>query len=128
MPKKAKSVVEKARPNESALNWKYKIGNTLYGMDIVSLRNDYQRFIEMTDEQFAENLVQAAHYAVFVSFYKNLTPLQSIGDEGVVHQLIHLLHFKPTKKSNFDGLYSTIFPKARKNFKNLLAIDLPENA
>lgn len=54
---------------------------------------DYKRFSSMTDERFLANLPDILHFAVYTSYIKELSIENTIADEGIIHQLIHLLAF-----------------------------------
>lgn len=62
-----------------------------YGVSYQELREEYHRYRSMTDSQFLKNLVPALHFAIFVSWYKELG-MHVLADEGIVHELAHLLH------------------------------------
>lgn len=123
---KPENVIEKARPNAEALQWDYFLPphGVRYSMNLAGLAEDYKRYVEMTDKEFEANLEAAAHFAVFVSFYKNLKPIDCISDIGIIHQLIHLIQFRSNSSFCMEYLYKEIFPQARKNFKRLLKIEL----
>jgi hypothetical protein len=124
MSRKATNRIEQARPSPKSVRWQYEMPiNGTYIIDLMRLAEDYERYVNMTDKQFEKNLVKAAHYAVYVSYYKNLSPMDSVSDEGVVHMLIHLIQFKKEKEAR---LYKHIFPLTRAKFKELLKIDLPK--
>ncbi|RFM30043.1 hypothetical protein DXN05_03465 [Deminuibacter soli] len=44
----------------------------------------------MTDDEFMKNILSAAHLACIISYLKELSITNTVGDLGIVHQLIHL--------------------------------------
>lgn len=50
----------------------------------------YNEFVSMTDEEFLDNLPRAIHFACIVCFIKEVSPINSVGDFGVIHELAHL--------------------------------------
>lgn len=51
---------------------------------------DYNRFVNMTDDEFLENLNHAAHFACIIMWFKERGQ-RAIADDGIVHELIHLM-------------------------------------
>jgi len=63
-----------------------------YWFDLRALRQDYQKYSTMTPTQIKKNLAGLAHFACIVSYYKNVPSEHVIGDTGIVHEIVHLLH------------------------------------
>ncbi|KAA5840200.1 hypothetical protein F2A38_19410 [Pseudomonas chlororaphis] len=72
----------------------YLIGNNHYSASYQDLREEHARFAGMTDKRFLKELPGALHFAVFVCWFKELPTSQVLSDEGIVHQLAHLIHLK----------------------------------
>lgn len=51
-----------------------------------------------TDEEFMTNLPTILHLACFVSWVKELPNSMTLADEGIIHELVHLLD--PTAESS----------------------------
>lgn len=79
------------------------------------LRGHYYRFVSMKDEEFRRNLPDAAHFACVVCWLKEVGPDASIGDTGIVHQLIHLMTIGDDPIVQIKDV--------RKQFKKLLFLD-----
>ena len=72
----------------------YHPNNHLRGMATVSysgLRSDFNRYTAMTDDEFMASAHTALHFAIFCSWFKESTSQQVLADDGVIHELYHLL-------------------------------------
>jgi len=69
----------------------YTINDKAYAMNYQELKETFERYSEMTDEAFRVCLPNIIHFACFVSWFKRLSPDQTISDVGIIHQLVHLL-------------------------------------
>lgn len=67
-----------------------------YRLSYQELREEYIRHLEMTDEEFMQNLPSALHLACIICFLKETPTYLTLNDTGIVHQLVHLLHFGDT--------------------------------
>lgn len=92
----------------------YKIGDKLYAFNKKDVRLTYYDFLSMEDDEFLENIVSALHFAVYVCWIKDIPTDDCLSDEGIIHELVHLLK-ENTKKY-------TDLVKVRKNFKEKLII------
>lgn len=72
----------------------YTIAGREYSASYQGLREEHTRFVGMTDKRFLKELPAALHFAVFVCWFKELPASQVLSDEGIVHQLAHLIHLK----------------------------------
>ena len=86
-----------------------------YGFSWQELQEAYERLCKMSDKEFVKNLPEAAHFACFVCWLKELGPEVTIGDQGIVHEICHMMHH-PHK-----GRDPRLAP-LRKKFKSLLVI------
>lgn len=92
----------------------YLINGHQYSVSYPDLRNHYARFCEMTDQEFMDNLPAALHLACIVCWFKGVNIDKSLSDEGVVHQLVHLLNI------NHDQVVQ--LGEIRENFKEVLRL------
>lgn len=69
----------------------YLINQKKYSFSYKEVKQKYEEFCSLSDEEFMERIGEALHLACFISYLKELDNEQTIGDEGVVHQLTHLL-------------------------------------
>jgi len=69
----------------------YLIENHRYVLEYSKLKEDFERYHAMHDEEFLNNLIPVLHFVCVVSYLKE-TPGQVLtNDEGLIHQLVHLL-------------------------------------
>jgi hypothetical protein len=93
MPYYKRNVIKKAKPSKDARIWEYKLGTGRYSFSLSALEKDYKRFSKMRRSNFLKNLKDITHFACIMSYYNDLTPEQTVADEGIVHELIHLSAF-----------------------------------
>jgi len=65
--------------------------NAKYNFSYQELKNDYHRFKDMTDKQFVKNALDILHFCCFVSYLKELPTHAVLIDDGIIHELVHLL-------------------------------------
>lgn len=61
-----------------------------YSVSWRNLRETYIKFVDMPIDEFANNLPQITHFACIVMWMKERGQY-AISDEGIVHELIHLM-------------------------------------
>lgn len=69
----------------------YLINEKKYNFSYKELKDRYHWFCNLSDTDFIIELPHVLHFACFVSWLKELKPIQTISDEGIIHQLTHLL-------------------------------------
>jgi hypothetical protein len=62
-----------------------------YAMSYSSLHEDYLRYSSMDDAEFLDNAISILHFSCFVCFVKELRSERVLSDNGVIHELIHLI-------------------------------------
>jgi|TARA_R100001509_G_scaffold154868_1_gene116825 hypothetical protein len=92
----------------------YKRGNKTYVYDADLLEFQYNTFKKMSNEEFVENIIDALHYACYVSWLNKLNTDQTLADNGIIHELVHL-----TKKSTRQ--YQNV-SETRKKFNKMLKV------
>jgi len=70
----------------------YKVGDKTYSLSYQELKEHYYRFICMSDTEFLKNVAEAAHLACIICFLKEIPTDVCLRDDGIIHELIHLLH------------------------------------
>lgn len=118
------NIIQKSRKGNE-LTWQYKLRGqripTKYRFSLTQLRNDYEYYTEMNDKLFKDSLVEACHFACIVSYYKNLTPHQTVSDIGIVHEIVHYMHHLKSGLGLGEGSDQAL-KTLRENFKELLKI------
>lgn len=69
----------------------YRVNGKTYSLSYMELKDHYTTFCEMSDEEFKTKLSSAAHLACIICFLKEIPTSSCLSDEGIVHQLIHLM-------------------------------------
>lgn len=100
----------------SPLQNKYKIGNKEYKYNPSLLRMHYEEFTDMSDADFIQSISRVLHFACFMSFVKNLSHIDTLSDQGIIHELVHLANENTRKYSNIKEI--------REKFEDLFA-DIP---
>lgn len=62
-----------------------------YSFSYRVVKEDYDKFCNMSDAEFIKALPEALHLACFIAYVKELGPESTIADEGIIHELVHLL-------------------------------------
>jgi hypothetical protein len=91
-------------------------GSKTYVLSYRSLREDYIRFKNMTDEEFIDNALDILHFCCIVGYMKEIPSDTLLIDDGIIHELVHLL--VETTKS--DAIYD--LPKIRQIFNKVMEL------
>jgi hypothetical protein len=91
----------------------YLVNGHKYKLSYRQLKEHYNQFCDMTDEEFLKNLPGAAHLACIICFIKEIPTSSCLNDEGIIHQLIHLIDIPSTKKE---------LPEIREEFRRELQL------
>jgi hypothetical protein len=67
-----------------------------FSLSYQELREEHERMVTLDDAGFVAELPAAAHLACIVGWLKELGPAATIGDGGIVHELVHLMHMGPS--------------------------------
>ena len=86
-----------------------------YTFSYEELRVKYNEIIKMTDSEFIHCLPSILHFACFVAYLKEIPTYNVLGDEGIIHELVHLLDI-----SDYGTKYK--IKEIRKKFKEQLKI------
>lgn len=92
----------------------YKIGKTNYQLDYQMITYQYDTFKAMSNDEFLEKILDAIHFACYISYVKNLNTKQTLSDKGIIHELVHLTKESTRKFQDIS--------KTRKKFNKLLKI------
>lgn len=69
-----------------------------FSLSYKELRNCYDEFCDMEDEEFLNKLPDALHLACMICFLKEVPTYICLTDKGVIHELIHLLKNQNVRK------------------------------
>lgn len=70
----------------------YLVGEKQYQLSYVDIRERYLQVVNYTDVEFISNIIEILHLACIISYFKELPAECTISDEGIIHQLVHLMH------------------------------------
>lgn len=89
-----------------------------YGFSYKESKDEYQRYIAMTDEEFfhPDNLIAALHFACFIGWVKELPNEILLSDVGLIHMLVHQLHI------GYDPSVIEERPLVRERFNQFLEL------
>ena len=65
--------------------------DTHYLLSYQSLREDYRRYSQMSDEEFSANLLNILHFTCITCWLKENQTQYLLGDTGLIHELVYLL-------------------------------------
>jgi len=92
----------------------YKVGDKEFVYDHKSLQYAFSTYQRYTNEEFLENIVDILHFAVYVCWLKEIPSDECLADDGIIHELVHLLQENTIKHSDLENI--------RKNFNKTLII------
>lgn len=86
----------------------------LYLYSYTELREKYLEFVALDNDAFMKRLAGALHLACAISLFKELGPDATVGDRGIIHELVHLLHLGYYRKQHLRRI--------RRKFRDLLKL------
>ena len=78
------------------------------------LKQDYEKFNSMSNEDFLKNLPEILHFTCFICYLKEIPTSCCLSDIGILHELIHLLNNIELTNYSLD--------KVRENWNNILKL------
>jgi len=92
----------------------YKVGDRQFVYDHKSLQYAFSTYQRYNNEEFLTNIVDILHFAVYVCWLKEIPSDECLADDGIIHELVHLLQENTIKHSNLENI--------RKKFNKTLII------
>ncbi|CAN5205884.1 hypothetical protein BH09PAT1_BH09PAT1_6350 [soil metagenome] len=62
-----------------------------YEFSYPELKDDYENYISMTNTKFFSEIPKVLHFICIVSYVKQIPSYVLLSDEGLIHQLVHLI-------------------------------------
>lgn len=87
-----------------------------FSLSYQGLREEHERMVALDDAAFLLQLPAAAHLACIIGWLKELGPNATIGDCGIVHEIVHLMHLGLEEST-------TGLDEIRGSFAHLLRLD-----
>lgn len=69
----------------------YTTGGKSYNFDYQEMKKLYNQVCLFPEEIFIERLKDILHLACTICYFKGLSLEETLGDEGVIHQIAHLM-------------------------------------
>ncbi len=93
----------------------YLVNDKKYLFSYSELKEDYVKYISMSDAKFFSDIPKVLHFVCIVAYIKETPTYILMSDEGLVHQLVHLMdeHTKDEPTVNNKEVKRRI----RKDFK-----------
>lgn len=70
----------------------YIVNNKKYHFSYSELQDKYWEFRNASDEEFFSNIPELLHFVVFVAWFKEIGTNVLLADDGLLHELIHMLN------------------------------------
>ena len=68
----------------------YIVAEHQYSLSYLDLKEDYQRFCEMPDDQWMSSLWDILHFCCVVGYLKEMNGEMLVSDQGIIHEIVHL--------------------------------------
>lgn len=88
-----------------------------YSLSYKELKESWQMLCMEKDEVFLDDLPKALHLACVICWLKEIPTEICLCDQGIIHELVHLMHFKEDKAATKQTL-----KHVRKLFKTQLKL------
>lgn len=92
----------------------YLVGGKKFSYSYRELKERYLKYVDYTDGMFLANIKEILHFVVFVSYLKEIDSRVLLIDDGLIHELVHLLNGVETVENLEDIRY---------NFKELMKLN-----
>jgi hypothetical protein len=69
----------------------YLVNGNKYNLSYVELRDKYNEICSLSLQSFLARLPEVLHLACVISFLKEIPNEHLVGDEAILHNLVHLL-------------------------------------
>lgn len=100
-------IIEKPKPLH------YLVDGVEYSFNYQDLKARYEDISQYSDEQFMEELPEIAHLACVVSYFKGLGSNATIGDKGIIHELLHLMTSPDEPTNNLQEIRKSFNDKIK---------------
>jgi len=86
----------------------YLVGDKKYELRYSELKADFERYSAMSDDDFLASLPQIIHFAVMIGYLKELPSSCLLADNGIIHELVHLLDGTDADLAEVRELFDTV--------------------
>lgn len=95
----------------------YLINTKKYSFSYSELKEDYLDYTSMSSAKFFSDIPKVLHFVCIVSYIKELPTYILLSDEGLIHQLVHLMDNQTKDEPNIDN--TSVRRQIRRDFKTL---------
>lgn len=99
----------------------YIVDDTKFSLSYSELKERYLNALELEDLEFLERLPELSHLACVICWLKDCGR-EVLSDRGLIHELIHLMHFKSDPEKNYDLYVKHNLERIRKDFEIVLKL------
>ena len=79
-----------------------------YTFSYSELRQMYFKYKNMNDDDFEKNILDILHFSCFVCWVKELPNEVTIGDMGLIHEMVHFLTVKTVSIKEILALFMKV--------------------
>lgn len=79
-----------------------------FSLSLKELAQEYSEILQYSDAEFREKLPNIAHFACIACWINNKSKNETIGDMGIVHELIHLMCLPETDLQYVRDLFAKV--------------------
>lgn len=72
----------------------YILDDKKFGFSYQEIKEQYEEFCNLTDEQFINRIAEVLHLACFICWIKEIPSSKCLSDIGIIHELIHLIDLR----------------------------------
>lgn len=84
-------MIKRFKIKRKDITYSYVVNGKSFSTSLHELKKEYERLKNLPDDKFIKEINKALHLSCIISFLKKLDIEDTIGDYGIIHQLIHLL-------------------------------------
>ena len=95
----------------------YLVEGKKYEFSYSDLKEDYVNYVSMSSTKFFSDIPKVLHFICVVSYIKEIPAYNLLSDEGLMHQLIHLLDDSTKDEPNVNN--TMVKQQIRRDFKLL---------
>lgn len=86
------------------IDYNFQNEQLVYDFSYSECKMRYEEYCSLSDDDFIEKLPEILHFSCFVSHLKELHNNMTLSDNGIIHELVHLLHLKDKHYHNLAGI------------------------
>jgi len=84
-------MIKRFKIKRKNITYSYVVNGKSFSASLYELKKEYRRLKNLSDDEFIQQIKKALHLSCIISFIKKLDINDTVGDYGLIHQLVHLL-------------------------------------